>query len=104
MKSLIAVVACLFSVNAFCCKPATQMKGESLFYSGVLNLLKGIEQYSDFEIKSITKENFEYSARIMNEQDGKCIELALQSYGTGSCDDFTAKIISQKDLDFSNCQ
>jgi len=104
MKSLIAVIACLFSINAFCCSTKTPIYADYLFFSGVLNKLTSIEQYKGFEIKNITKINFEYSAKIMNSQNNKCIELILQPYGTGACDDFTANIISEKELDFSVCQ
>lgn len=95
MKTLLTIVCILFSLNGFCCKPSSQMAGESFFVNGILNKLKSESRFSEFEISNITKIDFNYSVILNDTQNQKCLELILKVYGTGSCHDFTADILNE---------
>ncbi len=102
MKLLgIVVFLLIFSSEVWACKVTTRMAASRLFVSGVMNKLSEVPSLKDYELERMRYDEatLAYVVIAREPRTGICQELLLVSYGNGGCDDFTAEILIQTQIE-----
>lgn len=100
MKTIIALIAVVYSANSFSCSMGSSLGVSMMRYEGVTNKLYETERFSNYNIKSITNGDTGYKALLTDGQ--KCMSIVLAPYNTPDCQ-ASANILNETNVPLAEC-
>jgi uncharacterized secreted protein with C-terminal beta-propeller domain len=86
-KQLFIIILLSLTMNAFACRPSSQMSGSLMPISSILNTLSETKRFNNYSFKSLNflSNKYIYRAILKNENTNSCLAVLITPISNGMC-------------------